>query len=88
MRFPRQWFSIITRSNSLLIPISYSLLFTHLGEYHLDICYKKALIDGIVINIGTPDERTSGKEILIYCDTICSLGHWTTGGIEVIRNYV
>jgi hypothetical protein len=68
--------------------IAYPTLFTHIQEYHLDIKYKKPLIDGLIINVGTTEERISREEILIYCDDICSLGHWTQEGIEVIRNYV
>ncbi len=73
---------------NLKCTIPYPILFTHISEYHLDTKYKKALIDGLIINIGTVEERISEEEILIYCDDICSLGHWTQGGIEVIRNYV
>jgi hypothetical protein len=68
--------------------IPYPILFTHIREYHLDARYKKPLIDGLILDIGTPEDRISGEEILIYCEDICSLGHWTEGGIEVIRNYV
>lgn len=53
--------------------IPYSELLTDINEYHLDPKYKKALIDGLIIDIGSIDERDSQKEILIYCDDICSL---------------
>ena len=68
--------------------IPYSDLLTTLPIYHLDSVYQKPLIDGLIVDIGTPDERLSGAEILIYCGDICSLGKWTSGGIQVIKNYV
>lgn len=68
--------------------IPYPLLLNHIEVCSLDSKYKKPLIDGLVLDIGTPEERNSKKEILIYCDDICSLGHWTEWGIEVIKNYV
>lgn len=68
--------------------ISYSELLTNLPVYNLDLVYQKPLIDGIVIDVGTESERSSGAEMLVYCGDICSLGKWTNHGIEVIRNYV
>lgn len=68
--------------------IPYHNIVSHIKEYHLDPIYKKPLIDGLIIDIGSPVERDSGEEILIYCEDLCSLGHWTAWGIEVIRNYV
>ncbi len=57
--------------------IPYSDILIALPIYHLDIIYQKPLIDGLIINIGTPEERVSGAEMLIYCGDICSLGKWT-----------
>lgn len=68
--------------------IPYHTIISHIKEYHLDPIYKKQLIDGLIIDIGSLIERESNEELLIYCDGICSLGHWTISGIEVIRNYV
>lgn len=68
--------------------IPYDLLATHISRYQLDTKYKKPLIDGLIIDIGTPEERNSGEEILIYCDNLCSICHWTPDGIEVIKNCV
>ncbi len=68
--------------------IPYSLLFDKIPEYHLDSKYKNNLIDGLIIDIGNQEERNSKGEILIYCDDICSLWHWTAWGIKVIKNYV
>lgn len=78
------WFDDLDLKN--IIP--YPILLNHINEYHLESRYKKPLIDGLILDIGTPEERNSKKEILIYCDDICSLGHWTEWGIEVIKNYV
>jgi tRNA pseudouridine55 synthase len=68
--------------------VPYHKIFAHIREYHLDPVYKKPLIDWLVLDIGSPAERNSKEEILIYCDDICSLAHWTPWGIEVIKNYV
>ncbi len=78
------WFEDLDLSNS----IPYCDLLPHISIYHLDISHQKPLIDGLIIAVGTPEERASGKEILIYCGDICSLGHWIDWGIEVIRNCV
>lgn len=68
--------------------IPYSRLFDNIPEYHLDSKYKNNLIDGLIIDIGNQEERNSKGEILIYCDDLCSLWHWTVWGIKVIKNYV
>lgn len=68
--------------------IPYSDLFIHIPVYHLDISYQKPLIDGLIVDVGTPSERESRWEMLISCGDITSLGKWTIWGIEVIRNYV
>ena len=78
------WFDTLDLDNT----ITYSELLTTLPVYHLDLIYQKPLIDGLVVDVGTPSERESRWEILIYCGDICSLGKWTDHGIEVIRNYV
>lgn len=57
--------------------IPYQKVFSHIKEYHLDPKYKKPLIDGLILDIGSPIERDSKEEILIYCEDLCSLGHWT-----------
>ncbi len=62
-------FENLDLSNTIL----YSRLFDKIPEYHLDLRYKKNLIDGLVIDIGNPEQRNSKEEILIYCDDICSL---------------
>jgi hypothetical protein len=58
--------------------IPYSDLLTHIPSYKLDLIYQKSLIDGLIIDIGTDEERKSENEILIYCGDIISLGNWTT----------
>lgn len=71
---------------SVIVP--YNKLLSHIKEYHLDAKYKKPLIDGLVLDIWSPEERSSGEEILVYCDDLQSLCKWTIWGIEVIKNYV
>lgn len=68
--------------------ISYWDLFSHIPIYHLDTLYQKPLIDGLIVDVGTREERQSDNEILISCGDITSLGRWTSWWIEVIRNYV
>jgi tRNA pseudouridine55 synthase len=68
--------------------IPYRDLFCNIPSYELDISHQKPLIDGLIIDIGTPSERLSGWEMLILCGDITSLARWTPWGIEVIRNYV
>jgi tRNA pseudouridine55 synthase len=68
--------------------IPYDLLMTHIERYYLDPIYKKPLIDGLIIDIWTPEERNSEKELILYCGDLCSICHWTPDGIEVIKNYV
>lgn len=68
--------------------IPYNKLFPQIKEYSLDPCFKKKLIDGVKIDIGSDGERKSWEEILIQCDEIRSIGRWTSDGIEIIRNYV
>lgn len=68
--------------------ISYDLLMSHMERYNLDPKFKKPLIDGLIIDIWSPEERNSGKEMLLYCDDLCSIVRWTPEGIEVIKNYV
>lgn len=58
--------------------LPYSDILSHITEYHLDPRYKKPLIDGLILDIGSQTERDSEEEILIYCDDICSLAHWTS----------
>ncbi len=48
----------------------YSQLFTHIREYHLDPIYKKALIDGLIIDIWDINARNSEDELLIYYNDI------------------
>lgn len=69
-------------------PLPYSKVVSHIKIYDLAPKYKKPLIDGLIIDIGSIEERQSEKEILIYCDEICSLGIWTNEWIKVIKNYV
>lgn len=69
-------------------PIPYSKVLSNIEIYHLAAEYKKPLIDGLIVDIGNTEERQSEKEILIYCDEICSLGIWTNEWIKVIKNYV
>ena len=57
--------------------ISYSDLLTHIPSYDLDLVYRKPLIDGLIVDVGTSVERDSGTEILISCGDITSLGKWT-----------
>ena len=40
--------------------ISYGDLFAHIPVYQLDISYQKPLIDGLIVDVGTPSERESG----------------------------
>ena len=68
--------------------ISYDRLFSQIPIYHLDPIHKKGLIDGLIISIGSEEERSSKAEILIYCDDLTSLCEWTNEGIKVIKNYV
>ncbi len=68
--------------------IPYGELFPNIAIYPVDPIYQKPLIDGLILDIGTPAERRSNREILISCGDIISLGKWTMWGIEVIRNYV
>lgn len=68
--------------------ISYSELFPKTKEYHIDPSFRRNLIDGVIINIGTTEERNSGEEIFIQCSDVRSIGRWTSAGIEVIRNYI
>lgn len=77
-------FDTLDLSNS----IPYSDIITHIPIYHLDIAYQKPLIDGLIVEVWTPEERSTGWEILISCWDIYSLGKWRDGGIQVIRNYV
>lgn len=57
--------------------IPYSDLLSHIPIYHLDTIYQKSLIDGIIVDVGTREERQSDREILISCGDITSLGKWT-----------
>jgi hypothetical protein len=57
--------------------LPYTDLLTTLPIYHLDLSYKKSLIDGLIVDVGTISERESDDEILIYCGDITSLGKWT-----------
>lgn len=70
------------------ITIPYTKLLSHIKEYHLDMKYKKALIDGLVIDIGSSKERSSNEEMIVYCDDLQSLCKWTNWWITVIKNYV
>lgn len=69
-------------------PIPYSKVLSNIEVYHLAAEYKKPLIDGLIIDIGSDEERQNEKEILIYCEEIRSLGIWTNEWIKVIKNYV
>lgn len=68
--------------------IPYHEIFPQIQWYYLDSRFRKNLIDGVKINIGSEEERWSWEELLIQCDDIQSIGRWTSNGIEVIRNYV
>jgi tRNA U55 pseudouridine synthase TruB len=66
-------FSDLDMSNN----IPYSDLLAHIPIYELDIIYQKPLIDGVIVDVGTTNERESGNEILISCGDTVSLGKWT-----------
>jgi tRNA U55 pseudouridine synthase TruB len=57
--------------------IPYEDLLTHITFYELDTIYQKPLIDGLIIDVGTTNERESGNEILVSCGNTISLGKWT-----------
>ena len=40
--------------------IPYGDLLAHIPLYQLDISYQKPLIDGLIVDVGTPSERESG----------------------------
>lgn len=69
-------------------PLPYTQLFPEIQEYTLDSKYKRNLLDGVIIPVWTPQERSSEREIFITCDDVYWLAHWTEHGIEVIKNYV
>jgi hypothetical protein len=68
--------------------IPYSDLLPHIPLYELDIAYRKPLIDGLIVAVGTETERSSEGEILVICGDMRSLALWTADGIKVIKNFV